>query len=57
MSKFIWLRGNEIPRKGPPLKNGQEHAAKDYPAEVVKYWIESGVAKPVEPKPKKKEKD
>ena len=56
MIKFVWLRGDEIPRKGPPLKHGQEHAASDYPAHVVEWWIKSGAAKPVQSKTKK-EKD
>jgi hypothetical protein len=55
--QFIWLIDSQSPRKGPALIKGEAHNAADYSADVVEYWIESDVAKWVETKSKKKEKD
>jgi len=38
--QFIWLRDSCYPRKGPKLEKNKLHNVKDYPVEVVEYWIE-----------------
>ena len=55
--KFEWLMQDQIPRKGPPLKEGKLHNSKDCPPGVAEYWIESGPAKKADGKSKKEEKE
>jgi len=51
--KFVWLRGDEVPRKGPPLEHGKVYAFSDFPPGVAEWWITTGAATEAETKPKK----
>ena len=55
--QFIWLVDSQSPRKGPMLIKNELHTTADYSADVVEYWVKSGVAEWVGEKSKKKEKE
>ena len=51
--KFTWLFDSQIARNKKKLVKGETYDTKEFPKNVVAYWVEKGQAKYVTDKSKK----